>query len=140
MNDCIFCKIVAGTIPAAVVYEDDTILAFMTIEAINEGHTLVIPKQHIDSVHHMDEPSYTRCMQVVRLISRSVEAVFSPKRVGLLVAGWEVPHAHIHVVPMNDTQDLTSKKLIEQTALHPDIPKLKAHADQLKQVLSGLEN
>lgn len=136
MDDCIFCKIVAGDIPASKVYEDGDVLAFLTIEAINPGHTLVIPKRHIESVWDMEDALYTKNMDVVKKISVALDHAFNPKKVGILVAGWEIPHSHVHVVPMEETSDLTSQKLLEGTAYKFDQDTLNQHADKIKQSLS----
>lgn len=136
MQDCIFCKIVRREIPAAVAYEDDTVLAFLTIEAINDGHLLVIPKQHIQHVYEMDETLYTNVMLAVRKLSQAVEEAFKPGKVGLMVSGWEIPHAHIHVVPMAVPSDITSKKLLDQKGLFPSEEERKAQADKIKAVLA----
>lgn len=135
MDDCIFCKIVEGELPSAKVYEDNDVLVFLVIEAINEGHSLVIPKRHIESVWDMEDDLYDKAMAVVKKISVALDMAFDPKKVGVMVAGWEVPHAHIHVVPMNDTGDITSKKLLEDTALHFDIETLNQQADKIRQNL-----
>lgn len=135
MEACIFCKIVQGEIPAAVCYEDSNVLAFITIEAINEGHVLVIPKQHTPHVHEMDEPLYTQVMLVVRKLSHAIEEAFTPEKVGIMVSGWEISHAHIHIVPMTVPSDITSKKLLDQKGLHPSEEERQAQAEKIKKVL-----
>jgi histidine triad (HIT) family protein len=132
MEDCIFCQIVEGKIPAAKVYEDDNILAFMTIQAINPGHILVIPKKHFNEFYELDSENYSRLMDTVQQVARSVKKVYKPKRVGLLVQGFEIAHAHIHVVPLHESTDVTSKKLLEGTALHPSPDELNAEAEKIK--------
>ena len=112
---CIFCQIVAGTIPAFTVYEDDHHLAFLTIEPINAGHTLVIPKKHYEHFTHLPATENKDLFDVVQKVAKKIEAELQPKKVGLLIAGWDVPHTHIHVVPMNDYHDLTSAKSIQKT-------------------------
>lgn len=136
MDDCIFCKIVEGELPSSRVYEDDSVLVFLTIEAINPGHTLVIPKRHIESVWDMEDSLYAKTMDVVKKISVALDLAFEPKKVGILVAGWEVPHSHVHVVPMEVSGDLTSKKLLENTAYKFDPDTLNEHADKIKQRLT----
>lgn len=136
MDDCIFCKIVAGEVPAAKVYEDADVLAFLTIEAINPGHTLVIPKRHIESVWDMEDDLYSKNMDIVKKISVALDVAFNPEKVGVMVSGWDVSHAHVHVVPMEQSGDITSIKLIEGVAFKFDQNTLKTHADKIKQSLS----
>ncbi len=123
--DCIFCKIVAGIVPSVKVYEDDQVLAFLNIEAIREGHTLVIPKRHYEYFYQIEEPDYSAVMAVVKKISQALDDTFSPQRVGLKVEGFEVAHAHVHVLPLDDIGDISTKAELmrpsneerEQTAL-----------------------
>lgn len=133
MDDCIFCKIVAGEVPAAKVYEDADILAFLTIEAINPGHTLVIPKRHIESVWDMEDDLYAKNMEIVKKISVALDVAFNPEKVGVMVSGWDVPHAHTHVVPQTERGDITSRKIIEDTTLKLEHDTLNQHAEKIKQ-------
>jgi histidine triad (HIT) family protein len=119
MNDCIFCKIVAGEIPAEKLYEDERTLAFLDIHPLRSGHTLVIPKVHEPDIHHLDDDIFVAVMLTAKKMARIIEKELKPKRVGLLVAGWDVPHAHVHVVPMEDFHDLTSKILLENRRGNP---------------------
>lgn len=132
MEDCIFCKIIKRELPAAVVYEDDYTVAFMTIEAINEGHTLVVPKQHVAYLFETDDDQYTRIMQTVRKVSKAVNRALKPGRVGIMVTGWEVAHTHVHIVPLHDQRDITSKKIIDNNVLKPDQTELAKTANLLK--------
>jgi histidine triad (HIT) family protein len=115
MLDCVFCKIVAREIPAHVVFENDRVLAFMNIQPIRPGHVLVIPKLHEPDLHKLSPDDYQAVMGVVHEASKRVADRLSPKRVGIMVMGWDVPHAHVHVVPMEDSGDITSKALLENT-------------------------
>lgn len=109
MKDCIFCKIVSGAISSYKVYEDDTVLAFLDIHPLRPGHVLVTPKKHNPDLHRLDDETYGNVMQIAKRLANTIEDKLKPKRVGFLVAGWDVPHAHVHVVPMEDINDLTSK-------------------------------
>ncbi len=131
MNDCIFCKIVSGEIPAHKVYEDTEVLAFLDIHPIREGHTLVIPKKHEPEFQHLDDVSYVEVMRVAKAMASKVESVLKPARVGLVIAGWDVPHAHIHVVPMHEHHDLTSKRLLDGTLGEPSQEELKVTREKL---------
>ncbi|MFA7308771.1 MAG: HIT family protein [Patescibacteria group bacterium] len=135
MSECLFCKIVAKAIPSQIVYEDETVLAFLDIFPINPGHTLVVPKNHENHFQHIDDEEYSQMMLVVKKIARALEKTLTPQRVGLLVAGWDVPHTHIHVVPMNNYHDLTSQKILDDTRGKPTSTELDQVATTIK---SGL--
>lgn len=124
MHDCIFCKIISGDVSAYRVYEDETVLAFLDIHPIRPGHTLVIPKTHNPNAHHLSEFDYDAVMRAAKNVALRIEKQLHPKRVGMLVAGWDVPHAHIHVVPMEEYHDLTSKVLLDGTRGNPSSDEL----------------
>ena len=94
----IFTRIIDGELPGRFVWRDDDVVAFLTIEPFAPGHTLVVPRQEID--HWIDLPPalHTRVFEVARIVGQAVDRAFAPHRVGLLVAGDEVPHAHVHVI------------------------------------------
>ncbi len=109
MENCIFCKIVAGEVPAEKVYEDDVFLAFLDIRPQSPGHTLVIPKQHYRWV--WDVPSIGAYFTVVRDIAHALQKAFGTEEIHERVVGEEVPHAHVGVIPaphaaVGDKQDL----------------------------------
>jgi histidine triad (HIT) family protein len=108
MNDCIFCKIVAGEIPSYKIWEDNNWYAFLTINPHTPGHTLVIPKQHIDYFFDMGEELLSEVLVKAHPIAGAIKQAFKPKsgKVGVVVAGLEVPHAHLHLISMDDTNDL----------------------------------
>ena len=109
MKDCLFCKIISGEIPAYTIYEDESVVAFLDIFPVHEGHTLVVPKMHEPHLHHLPEDIYTHVMQVAQKTAQKIEKVLAPERVGFVIAGWDVPHAHVHVVPMQEPEDLTER-------------------------------
>ncbi len=115
-SDCIFCKIVAGDIPSYKVYEDEHSYAFLDIEPIREGHTLVIPKNHHPYAEDMPDDEYSAMMLVVKKLKTAYKDIFNVPQVGFFVSGWDVPHTHVHVVPMKDSKDITSKPLLDKTA------------------------
>jgi histidine triad (HIT) family protein len=110
-SSCIFCQIVAGQAPASVVYEDERVLVFMNIRPIHPGECMVIPKEHID--HFCDVPDDLACHILVQAqrISRNVRERLKPVRVGLVVHGFGVPHAHLVVIPQHGPDDITSARL-----------------------------
>lgn len=131
MENCIFCKIVAGEIPSCKVYEDSRVFAFLDIHPINPGHVLVIPKEHAPDFYNVSEENYTALMAAVKKIGALIQEKIEPKRVGLMAAGWDVPHAHVHVVPMHDCHDITSKRILENKAAEPTPEELTRVADKL---------
>ena len=106
-SGCVFCKIVEGTIPSARVYEDENHLAFLDIGPINEGHTLVIPKKHVDPITAMDPEALADLVRVVQRVARGVAAAaradgFNLHQSNGACAGQVVPHVHFHVIPRFD--------------------------------------
>jgi histidine triad (HIT) family protein len=105
VSECIFCKIVAGELPSSKVYEDDTLLAFMDINPINEGHTLVIPKEHFVEMADMDEQTGMLLFQATLRLQRAIRDSGVPcEAINLFLAdgeaaGQEVPHVHMHIFP-----------------------------------------
>ncbi len=95
----IFTKIINGELPGRFVYEDDEFVAFLTIEPMTQGHTLVVPRAQIDQWQDVDPAVFARCMAVSQRIGRAVTKAFGAQRAGLLIAGLEVPHLHVHVFP-----------------------------------------
>ncbi len=101
----IFTKIISREIPGRFVYEDDDVVAFLTIEPMTQGHTLVVPRAEIDQWQGVDAPVFARVMEVCQLIGRAVTKAFSADRAGVIIAGLEVPHLHVHVFPARDLSD-----------------------------------
>jgi histidine triad (HIT) family protein len=106
----IFTKIVNGEIPSYKVAEDEDYYAFLDINPLAKGHTLVIPKKEIDYLFDIDSPIYEGLWGFTKKVSLAVEKVIPCQRVGLAVLGLEVPHAHIHVVPINSIFDIDFSK------------------------------
>ena len=109
-KDCAFCKIGRGETAVHKVYEDESVLGFLDSQPINPGHTLVIPKNHVDEFQDMSEDLYEHVMSVAQIVARKIKGKLSPPRVGLWVHGFEIPHAHIHVVPLNAPSDISAKR------------------------------
>ena len=97
----IFSKIIAGEIPCAKVWEDDEFFAFLDIMPVAPGHTLVIPKEDIDYFFDIDEPKYLRMMAACRKLAAGIKKTTGCKRVCVGVFGFEVAHAHVHLIPMD---------------------------------------
>ncbi|RIH63825.1 HIT family protein [Mariniphaga sediminis] len=109
----IFTKIVAGEIPAYKVAEDENFLAFLDIFPVAKGHTLVIPKKEVDYLFDLDNELYAGLQLFAKKVASGLKNAIPCKKVGVLVLGLEVPHAHIHLIPMQDESDVLnfSKKL-----------------------------
>ena len=102
----IFTRIVQGEIPCYKVAEDDAYLAFLDISPLAKGHVLVIPKQEVDYIFDMDSAHYQGLWAFAQRVSRAVKAAVPCTRIGVAVIGLEVPHAHIHLIPMNRVSDM----------------------------------
>jgi histidine triad (HIT) family protein len=102
----IFSRIIAGEIPCYRVAETERAIAFLDLRPLTEGHTLVVPKVEIDSIFDLDPEDYQAVFDLVRAVAEAQKAVVPCTRIGLTVLGFEVPHAHIHVVPLRSEADL----------------------------------
>jgi histidine triad (HIT) family protein len=111
--NCIFCRIVAGEADASKVYEDGRVLAFMDIQPVRDGQILVIPKEHIDHFSDIPDGLALEIYALAHKLSRAVRAAFEPERVGLVVHGYGVPHAHLIIVPQHDEDDITSGRMAD---------------------------
>jgi diadenosine tetraphosphate (Ap4A) HIT family hydrolase len=101
----IFTKIINRELPGRFVYEDDDIVAFLTIEPMTQGHTLVVPRDEIDQWQNLDSAVFARVMEVSQLIGKAVTKAFEADRAGVIIAGLEVPHLHVHVFPTRSLGD-----------------------------------
>ncbi|MCB0795496.1 MAG: HIT family protein [Flavobacteriales bacterium] len=102
----IFSRIVAGEIPCHKVLEDEHFLAFLDIDPLRAGHTLVIPKQEVDYLFDVDDALLSAMLPFAKQVAIKIKRVVPCRRVGMLVLGMEVPHAHLHLVPINAERDL----------------------------------
>ena len=102
----IFSKIVAGDIPCYKIAENDRYLAFLDISPLKKGHTLVIPKKEVDELFDLDPKTYSGLMDFAREVAVGIKKAVPCKRIGLCVIGLEVPHAHIHLIPINSENDM----------------------------------
>jgi diadenosine tetraphosphate (Ap4A) HIT family hydrolase len=101
----VFTKVINGELPGRLVYEDNEFVAFLTIAPVTQGHTLVVPRAEIDQWQDLDAIFFNRLMGVSQLIGKAVRLAFDAPRAGLLIAGLEVPHLHIHVFPAYSLSD-----------------------------------
>ncbi len=102
----IFSKIIDGAIPSRMLWEDDMCVSFLDVRPLAPGHALVVPRQECDLWTDLGASSAAHLTEVAHAIGRAQMAVFSPARIGLMIAGFEVPHTHLHVVPMNSMAQL----------------------------------
>ncbi len=114
----IFSKIAAGEIPSHKVAEDEKHYAFLDINPVAPGHTLVIPKQEVDYIFDLNDDDYRDLHIFAKRVAEAIKQAMPCKRVGVAVMGLEVPHAHIHLIPINEEADMNFFK--EKTALSPE--------------------
>lgn len=102
----IFTRIINREIPGYIVAEDENNLAFLDINPLNEGHTLVVPKKEVDRLFDLDEATYLSLQAFTHKVAKAIEAAIPCLRVGVAVVGLEVPHAHIHLIPLHGMHDI----------------------------------
>ena len=103
----IFTKIINGEIPSYKIAENDQFYAFLDINPNAKGHTLVVPKKEVDKIFDLDEETYMGLMKFSRQIAQAIEKVVPCNRVGIAVIGLEVPHVHVHLIPLNSMKNAT---------------------------------
>nr|WP_199082429.1 HIT family protein [Pedobacter sp. ASV19] len=124
----IFSKIVNREIPAHIVAETTEFLAFLDVSPLTMGHVLVIPKKEIDYIFDMDEESYFGLTLFAKIVAQGLKKAFPCVKVGMAVIGLEVPHVHIHLIPMNNVSDMNFSK----EKLKPSQEELEAAASRIK--------
>ena len=103
----VFTRIINGELPGRFVYTDDLVVAFLSIMPLTEGHTLVVPRQEVDQWTDAGEPLLHHCVDVARRIGNAAKQAFGAPRAGLVIAGLEVPHLHVHVFPVWSLEDFS---------------------------------
>ena len=111
----LFTKIINGEIPSYKIAEDDSFLAFLDINPNAKGHTLCIPKVEVDKLLDLDEETYLGLMAFSRRVGKAIEKAIDCKRVGMTVIGLEVPHVHVHLIPLTDMKDATFQRKVNFT-------------------------
>ncbi|BDC99648.1 HIT family protein [Persicobacter psychrovividus] len=125
----IFTKIIEREIPAQIVAEDDKHIAFLDINPLVEGHTLVVPKAEVDYIYDMADEDYLALQAFAKKVAKAVKAGIPCLRVGVAVIGLEVPHTHIHLVPLNKMDDIN----FSRKKLNPSAAELAAAADKIRE-------
>lgn len=113
--ESIFTKIIKGEIPAYKITEDENYLAFLDVNPNAKGHTLCIPKQEIDKIFDMEEEQYLGLLKFSRKVSKALEKAVPCKRVGMAVIGLEVAHAHVHLIPLNEMDEMRFQNKVKLT-------------------------
>jgi diadenosine tetraphosphate (Ap4A) HIT family hydrolase len=129
----LFTKIIEGEIPGRFVWRDDRAVAFLTIAPIAHGHTLVVPIEEVDHWIDLEPDLAAHLMELARRVGRAQMQAFSPRRIGLIVAGLEVPHCHLHVIPIESEADLSFARADHS----PDPARLDAAAVALRSALGA---
>lgn len=137
MHHCIFCRIVEGAAPAVKICEDETAMAFMDRRPIQPGHALVVPRAHVTGVFELPAASYDHVMRMARRVAAAIEAQYAPPKVGLAVIGFDVAHAHVHVLPLYTLRDLTSGPFLEGKLVTAERSELERNGQQLRDRLSA---
>ncbi|QHS55380.1 HIT family protein [Mucilaginibacter sp. 14171R-50] len=127
----IFSKIIAGEIPAHKVAETNEFLAFLDISPLAEGHVLVIPKKEVDYIFDLDDETYLGLQMFAKIVARGIKQAIPCKKVGVAVIGLEVPHTHIHLIPMNRVDDMN----FSRPKLSPTQDELAATAKKIVEAL-----
>jgi len=130
MNEpSIFTRIINGEIPAHKIYEDDRVIAILDVHPMSEGHTLVIPKKQVDHIWDLEADDYTYIWEVAKKLALHIRDIINPTRVGVIVEGFGVPHAHIHLIPIYHSNDL---KAFQDHNIEPDHEALAKVASMLR--------
>ncbi|TRZ74231.1 MAG: HIT family protein [Actinobacteria bacterium] len=130
----LFTRIIAGEIPGHFVYRDSLCVAFLTINPISSGHTLVVPIEEVDQWTDLSQQTSSHLLTIATKIGNAQKQVYGCTRIGLIIAGFEIPHCHLHVIPTNNMSDLS----FENAAKHVDESVLRADAEKLSKALKTI--
>lgn len=106
MKDCLFCKIIKGEVPSYKIWEDENFFAFLDINPINPGHTILVPKKHLDYIFDLEEILYSEIFKTAKKLSGPLKKATKAEKIGLAIEGFAIRHIHIHLVPVNKVNDL----------------------------------
>lgn len=130
----VFTRIIEGEIPGRFVWEDDVCVAFLSINPITTGHTLVVPRVEVDHWLDLDPDTWSHVADVTRSVGAGIQAAFDPPRVGTMIAGFEVPHVHVHVLQVASLDDLS----FANAATDPDPEEMDEAAARIRDALRDL--
>jgi histidine triad (HIT) family protein len=125
----IFSKIIAGEIPSYKVAENDKFFAFLDISPLQKGHTLVVPKQEVDYIFDLEDELLAEMIVFAKQVSQKIKKTFPCNRVGMTVIGLEVPHAHIHLIPIKEEKDMNFHS-----------PKMELTPEELSEISAALQS
>lgn len=124
----IFTKIINGDIPSYKIAEDENYYAFLDINPLSKGHTLVVPKEEVDYIFDLSDETYTGLMKFSKKVGAAIESVVPCQRIGMMVFGLEVPHAHVHLIPIVENNDMNISK-----------PKLKLEKEEFESIAAAVQ-
>jgi histidine triad (HIT) family protein len=127
MAECLFCKIIAKEIPSYTVWENGTFLTILDIHPVNPGHLLIIPKEHIENIFDMPGGLYEEMFNTAKALSTPLQKAMGSVRIGMVIEGFGIPHAHLHLVPIDHAHELDSSRAKPMPA-----EKLAAIAEKIK--------
>lgn len=130
----VFTRIIDGELPGRFVWKDDVCVVFLSINPITDGHALVVPREEVDHWIDADADLLVHLRRVEHAIGRALQRAFEPTRVGTMIAGLEVPHLHVHVLPIDDLGDLS----FANAAQDPDPDRLDDNAERIRVALRDL--
>jgi diadenosine tetraphosphate (Ap4A) HIT family hydrolase len=131
----VFTRIIDGELPGVFVWKDDLAVGFLSINPLNRGHVLVVPRDEVDHWIKLDDDLARHLMSVSRVIGEALQRAFNPARIGLMIAGFEIPHCHVHVVPIDGMHHLDLANAA--TTVNPE--ELAAAARSIRSELRALE-
>lgn len=130
----VFTRIIEGELPARFVWKDERCVAFLSINPIRAGHTLVVPREEVDHWLDASPDLMAHLLDVSRSIGNAIQRAYDPEKVGLMLAGLEVPHLHIHLLPIDDLRDLS----FENAEQDPDPAAMDEAAGKVRRALEEL--
>ena len=137
MAQCLFCRIVAGELPAEIIHQDDLVMAIADLYPIRAGHTQIVSRQHVPYFEDLPEATASRIIQVGQRLSRAMKSLYGVERVAFAMTGGDHAHAHAHVVPMHDKTDITSRRyIVEEKITFRSMP--RASAEELASSAAAL--
>jgi len=124
----IFTKIINGEIPCAKITEDENYIAFLDAFPLQKGHTLIVPKKEIDNIFDIEDDSLANMMVFAKKVAKAMEKTYDCKKIGVTVIGLEVPHAHIHLIPINAEKDMNFSN-----------PKMTLEAEEMQKIADSIK-